>query len=103
MREEITVKLLASGLKAIVQKAVFDDVEIGATETCSACGGNGLLNGYMCEECIGRGWIYDGTKTVEMVIVKYGLGKDGRWWEVAEGAEYPIDCHLTPKVCPEGY
>jgi len=101
MREEIAVKLLADGSKAIVRKALFEDVEVQAKVTCPVCGGDRLLDGTMCQECQGCGWVYDGMKMVERVSAKYGLGKDGRWWQVAEGADYPMDCHLTPEVCYE--
>ena len=78
----------------IIWKREFQMVTVANRETCQKCEGLEYdeKTGNMCQECAGRGEIFNGTKEVERATAKSALvfsGLDIQWVRVKEGNDVP--------------
>ena len=84
----------------IIWKREFQMVTIANRETCPKCYGLGYdeKTDDMCQECAGRGEIFNGTKEVKRAKAKYTLvidGDDTRWVAIPENCHVPAKAYFS--------
>jgi len=82
-------------VRVIVWKREYRMVTIANTEQCPECAGLAYDEdtGGICQNCAGRGEIFNGTKEVERAAAKYALVlEDGvlRWDKISENSHVPL-------------